>query len=262
MISYPNIDPVAINLGPLQIHWYGLMYVVGILGAWLLARRRAPRQHPEWAPEVVDDMIFYAALGVVLGGRLGYMLFYNFPVLLEDPFALLKVWQGGMSFHGGMLGVFVALWWLGRSTKIGFFPLTDFIAPLVPIGLFTGRIGNFINGELWGKPTDLPWGMVFPDAGPLPRHPSQLYEAGLEGLLLFAVLMAFSRRRRPTVAVSGLFMIGYGIGRFLVEFVRVPDRQLGYLAFDWLTMGQLLTIPMIAVGVALMIYAYRRQPAN
>lgn len=259
MFNYPHIDPVAISLGPLQIHWYGLMYVIGIVGTWWLARLRAPKLHPEWRMEVIDDMIFYAALGVVLGGRIGYMLFYNLPVLLDDPLALFKVWQGGMSFHGGMLGVFTALWLLGRSTKIGFFPLTDFIAPMVPIGLFTGRIGNFINGELWGKPTELPWGMVFSEAGPLPRHPSQLYEAALEGVLLFAVLMLFSHKPRPTMAVSGLFMIGYGLCRFSVEFVREPDRHLGYLAFDWLTMGQLLTMPMIIFGAGLMIYAYRRQ---
>jgi phosphatidylglycerol:prolipoprotein diacylglycerol transferase len=258
MLAFPTIDPVAIQLGPVKIHWYGLMYVIGILLAWLLARRWAPARHPEWSEEIVDDMIFYAALGVVLGGRIGYLLFYNFAMLREDPFILFKVWQGGMSFHGGMLGVFIALWWLGRSAKTGFFALTDFIAPLVPIGLFTGRIGNFINGELWGKPTDVPWAMVFPEAGNVARHPSQLYEAGLEGLVLFAVLLTFSRQARPPMAVSGLFLIGYGLSRFLVEFVREPDRHLGYLAFDWLTMGQLLTLPMIFAGVGLMLYAYRR----
>ncbi|TAN52877.1 MAG: prolipoprotein diacylglyceryl transferase [Methylococcaceae bacterium] len=259
MINHPSIDPVAFSIGPVHIHWYGLMYVLGISGAWLMARNRVKTQHPEWSTEIVDDIIFYAALGVVLGGRIGYMLFYNFSVLLEDPFALFKVWQGGMSYHGGMLGVFVALWLLGRSARISFFSLTDFIAPMVPIGLFAGRIGNFINGELWGRPTDLPWGMVFTGAGPEPRHPSQLYEAALEGVLLFAVLLLFTRRPQPLMAVSGLYLLGYGLSRFTIEWVREPDRHMGFLAFDWLTMGQLLTLPMVLLGLGVMVYAYRRQ---
>lgn len=262
MLIYPEIDPVALRLGSIQVHWYGLSYVVGILCAWWLARRCAPRLHPEWAPEFVDDMIFYASMGVVFGGRIGYMLFYNLPVFLADPTVIFKVWQGGMSFHGGLLGVFTALWWLGRSHKVGFITLTDFIGPLVPIGLFSGRLGNFVNGELWGAPTDLPWGMVFPDAGPLPRHPSQLYEAGLEGLLLFVVLWWFARRPRPEGAISSLFMLGYGLCRFMVEFVREPDRHIGYLAFDWLTMGQVLTLPMIAIGIGGLCWAYRRAPGG
>jgi phosphatidylglycerol:prolipoprotein diacylglycerol transferase len=258
MLTYPNIDPVAISIGPIDIHWYGLMYVIGIAGAWLLARRRvAADPTGALSVEQVEDLIFYSALGVILGGRIGYMLFYNLPLLLHRPSMLLRIWEGGMSFHGGMLGVFAALWWYGRKLGTGFFRLTDFIAPLVPIGLFAGRIGNFINGELWGRATDLPWGMIFPGGGPEPRHPSMLYEALLEGAALFVVLNLFARKPKPVGAVSGLFMLCYGLFRFVVEFVRMPDAHIGYLAFGWLTVGHVLTLPMILFGAWLLRLAYR-----
>lgn len=255
MLNYPRIDPVAVKLGPLKIHWYGLMYLFGFLGAWFLARKRAPRHG--WKNEEIEDLLFYSALGVVIGGRTGYMLFYNLPQLLSNPLSYFYIWEGGMSFHGGLLGVLAAMWLFGRKHTHPFWEVTDFIAPLVPIGLFFGRIGNFINAELWGKVTDLPWAMAFPGGGPLPRHPSQLYEATLEGLVLFTVLWFFSAKPRPRMAVSGLFLLLYGVFRFLVEFVRLPDPQLGYLAFDWVTMGQVLSLPMILVGASLIWLAYR-----
>jgi len=261
MLPYPNIDPVAVSIGPLKIHWYGLMYVVGIGGAWWLARRRARTGAVGLTVRQVDDLIFYAALGVILGGRLGYTLFYNFAGFLGNPLVIFRIWEGGMSFHGGMLGVFAALWWFGRREHIGFFTLSDFLAPLVPIGLGAGRIGNFINGELWGRVTDVPWAMVFPNAGPEPRHPSMLYEALLEGLVLFVLLQWFIRKPRPPMATSGLFLLLYGIFRFAVEFVRLPDAHIGYLAFGWLTMGHVLTLPMIVIGAWLLVWAYQRSEA-
>jgi len=257
MLSYPNIDPVAISLGSLKIHWYGLMYLVGFLGAWFLGRIRSRKIG--WSSEQIDDLIFYSAMGVVLGGRVGYVLFYNFPEFINNPIILFKIWQGGMSFHGGLMGVLVAMWLFGRKYKHSFFTVTDFIAPLVPVGLGAGRIGNFINGELWGKPTESVFGMLVPGLGALPRHPSQLYEAALEGLALFMILWFYSNKPRPTMAVSGLFLIGYGVFRFSVEFVRLPDVQLGYLAFGWLTMGQLLTVPMLLLGSYLMFIAYKKE---
>lgn len=258
MLPYPSIDPVAISIGPLKIHWYGLMYVIGIGGVWLLARRRAKEPGFIWTASDVEDLVFYTALGLVIGGRLGYMLFYSFPAFIQDPLMLFRVWEGGMAFHGGLLGALGAMWLFARKQKCAFFAVTDFIARYVPIGLFTGRIGNFINGELWGKPTDVPWAMVFPDAGPEPRHPSQLYEAFLEGIVLFVALQWLSRRSPPTMAVSGLFLLLYGLFRFLVEFVRLPDAHIGYLAFGWLTMGQVLSFPMIVLGMVLLFLAYRR----
>ncbi len=258
MLTYPYIDPVAINLGPLKIHWYGLMYLIGFGTAWWLGRVRATAPGSGWTADQVSDMIFYGALGAVLGGRLGYILFYDLPTYLDNPLKMLKIWEGGMSFHGGMLGVLLAMWLLGRKTGKTFFQVTDFLAPLVPIGLGAGRIGNFINGELWGKVSDVSWAMVFPHSGGLPRHPSQLYQALLEGLVLFLILWLYARKPRPTMAVSGLFLLCYGLFRFAVEFVREPDQQLGYLAFGWLTMGQVLSAPMIVGGVALMAWAYSR----
>jgi len=233
------------------------MYLIGFFAAWWLGRQRARRAGSGWLPEQVDDLIFYAALGVILGGRLGYVFFYGFDQLLADPLYLLRIWQGGMSFHGGLLGVLVAAWLFGRKHGFGFFGTTDFVAPLVPIGLGAGRIGNFLNGELWGRVSDVPWAMVFPYAGPLPRHPSQLYEAFLEGLVLFAVLWFYSAKPRPRMAVSGLFLIGYGSARTAVEFAREPDAHLGFLAGDWLTMGMLLSLPMVVGGLVLMVLAYR-----
>jgi len=258
MLTYPNISPVAISAGPFQVHWYGLMYLVGFLGAWWLGKLRTRRPGTSWKAAEIGDVIFYAALGVVLGGRIGYTLVYNFPGFVADPLVIFRIWQGGMSFHGGLVGVLIAMWLYGRRTGRTFFQVTDYIAPLVPVGLGAGRIGNFINGELWGRPTDLPWGMVFPFVDTQPRHPSMLYEALFEGLVLFVILWVYSRRPRPTMAVSGLFLLCYGIFRFLVEFVRQPDAQIGYLAFDWLTMGHVLSLPMIVLGAAFLVYAYRR----
>lgn len=255
----PNIDPVAVHLGPLQVHWYGLMYVFGLLALWFLAARRAKRPNSGWKPEEIGDLVFYGALGVILGGRIGYMLFYNLPHYLSHPLDMFKVWEGGMSFHGGLLGVLLAMLYYARKTGRTFFTVADFVAPWVPIGLGLGRLGNFINQELWGKVSDVPWAMVFRTGGPLPRHPSQLYELALEGVVLFTILWLFTRKPRPTASVSGLFLIGYGLSRFAVEFVREPDPQLGYLAWDWLTMGQVLSAPMILAGIALMVWAYRKQ---
>jgi len=257
MLTYPTIDPVAIHLGPLQVHWYGIMYLVGFSAAWWLGRYRADRD-PKWTPEQVGDLIFYGALGVILGGRLGYILFYDLAAYIQSPLNIFKIWLGGMSFHGGLLGVITALWLYGRRLGKGFFEVTDFVAPLVPIGLGAGRIGNFINGELWGRVSELPWAMVFSDprAGGLPRHPSQLYEALLEGLLLFVIVWVFSRKPRPLMAVSGMFLLFYGLFRFFVEFTRMPDAQLGLIAFDWMSMGQLLSLPMIALGVLFLGRAY------
>lgn len=261
MIPYPSIDPVAISLGPVKIHWYGLMYVIGIGATWWLARRRAARPGFPWTPAQVEDLIFYAALGVILGGRIGYMLFYNFRGFLDDPLILFRVWEGGMAFHGGLLGVLLALWIFGRRNGIGFLELGDFIAPYVPIGLGAGRLGNFINGELWGRVTDVPWGMVFPTGGPLPRHPSQLYEAVLEGLVLFLVLHVYSAGPRPVGAIGGLFLFLYGLFRFCAEFVREPDAHMGFVALDWMTMGQILSLPMILLGAALWLLSQRRPAA-
>ena len=262
MLAYPAINPVALDLGFVQIHWYGLMYLIGIGGAWWLAARRLAAFDPRWTRDTLSDLVFWVAMGVILGGRLGYVLFYDLSSYLANPALILQVWKGGMSFHGGFIGVLLATAWFARRQGKTFFELMDFIAPLVPIGLGAGRIGNFINAELWGKASDLPWAMVFPtDPQQLPRHPSQLYQFALEGLALFVILWLYTRKPRPTMAVSGLFAICYDSFRILVEFVRVPDAQLGYLAFGWLTMGQLLSLPMIAVGVLLMVLAYRRQAA-
>ena len=263
MLPYPQIDPVAIALGPLKIHWYGLMYLVGIGGAWWLASRRLERFDATWSKDKLSDLVFWVAMGVILGGRLGYVFFYDFAAYIAEPAKILRVWEGGMSFHGGLIGVMLATWWFGKRNGKSFFELMDFIAPLVPIGLGAGRIGNFINAELWGKAADVPWAMVFPtDPEQLARHPSQLYQFALEGVALFTILWFYSRKPRPTMAVSGMFAACYGVFRFIVEFVRVPDSQLGYLAWDWLTMGQVLCLPMILGGIGLIAYAYKRQPVQ
>jgi phosphatidylglycerol:prolipoprotein diacylglycerol transferase len=263
MLQYPAIDPVAIAIGPLKIHWYGLMYLVGIGAAWLLAKRRLAQFDPSWNKDTLSDLVFWCALGVIAGGRLGYVLFYDLASYIANPALVLRIWEGGMSFHGGFIGVLLAVFWFARKQKKPFWALMDFIAPLVPIGLGAGRIGNFINAELWGKASSVPWAMIFPtDPAQLPRHPSQLYQFALEGVALFVILWLYTRKPRPTMAVSGLFALCYGIFRFAVEFVRVPDAQLGYLAFDWLTMGQILCLPMMAVGILLMLIAYRREEAQ
>lgn len=257
MLMAPDIDPVAVQLGPLKIHWYGLMYLIGFAGGWALGVHRAKRPGSGWHANEVADVLFYAALGVILGGRLGYVFFYNAGYYLQHPVEIFYIWSGGMSFHGGLIGVIVAVWLYARRTHRPWLAVTDFIAPLVPVGLGAGRIGNFINQELWGRVTDLPWGMVFRTGGPLPRHPSQLYEFALEGVALFAILWLYSAKRRPLGAVSGLFLVCYGLFRFLVEFVRVPDAQLGYLALGWVTMGQMLSVPMVLFGLGLLVWSRR-----
>lgn len=263
MLTYPSIDPVAVHLGPLAVHWYGLMYLVGFVGSWsVLALRICKSPFPRCLTiEQLSDVIFYAAVGIILGGRIGYMLFYDWSNLVEHPVSLFEIWKGGMSFHGGLLGVIFAMWLYARKVKKHFIDITDFIAPAVPIGLAAGRIGNFINGELWGRVTDVPWAMVFPNAGELPRHPSQIYEFLLEGVLLFLILWIFSRKERPRWAVSGLFLFCYGVIRFVIEFFREPDIQIGYVAFGWMTKGQILCIPMMIIGLIMFMYAYKRKAA-
>jgi phosphatidylglycerol:prolipoprotein diacylglycerol transferase len=260
MIVYPDFDPVAFSIGGVKVHWYGLMYVVGFIAGWWLARRRAMAPGSTWKPADVDDLIFFAAVGVIVGGRLGWILVYGFDALREDPLAIIRVWQGGMSFHGGLAGVMIAVALFARRRGRRIADVFDFTAPLPAVGLCAGRIGNFINGELWGKPTDLPWGM--PVDGEV-LHPSQLYEAALEGVVLFALLWWFTSKPRPRLAPAGLFLSLYAIFRIAVEFVRVPDADIGYLAFGWLTMGQLLSLPVLAVGLAMLAWAYtRRQPSG
>jgi phosphatidylglycerol---prolipoprotein diacylglyceryl transferase len=259
MLIYPQINPVAIHLGPLSVHWYGLMYIVGFLAAWGLGSYRAKKPWSPVSPEQVSDMIFYAALGVVIGGRIGYMLFYDLPDFLSNPLLLFKVWQGGMSFHGGLLGVVVAMIFYSRSIKKPFFAIGDFLTPLVPIGLGAGRIGNFINGELWGRVTSVPWGMLYPNAGPIPRHPSELYEFCMEGILLFIIMWFFTRKPKPKMAASGLFLILYGIFRCIGEYFRQPYPQYGFIAFSWLTMGQLLSFPMIIIGMIFLAFAFTKR---
>ena len=259
-MMYPDIDPAAIRFGTFAIHWYGLMYVFGILAGWWLGRIRAKKPGSGWDPDEIADMCFYGALGVMLGGRVGYVLFYDIGEFLQDPLMLVRVWQGGMSFHGGMLGVCFAMWLYGRKTRRTFFDVADFVMPLAPIGLGAGRIGNFINGELWGRPTDVAWGMIFPHVDGALRHPSMLYQAMLEGVVLFVILWVYSTRPRPRMAVSGLFLLCYGVFRFAVEFVREPDRHIGFVAFDWVTMGHVLSLPMILFGAVFMVRAYMNQP--
>ena len=253
MLPYPNFDPVAIRLGPLSVRWYGLMYAVGFGAAWLLGRLRAKQAWRGWRPAQFEDLLSWIVLGVVLGGRLGYVLFYDPVHYLHQPLDVFAVWNGGMSFHGGVIGVSLVLLLFARRTGRSPLDVGDFVVPLIPPGLFCGRLGNFINGELWGRPTTMPWAMRFPEAGPWGRHPSQLYEAGLEGLVLFAVLWWYSSKPRRRGAVSGVFLMGYALFRAFVEFFREPDAQLGYLAFGWLTMGQLLCVPMLLCGLWLFL---------
>ncbi|MCF6264784.1 MAG: prolipoprotein diacylglyceryl transferase, partial [Xanthomonadales bacterium] len=281
---FVDIDPVAIAIGPLpvigntlSIHWYGIMYLLAFFSFWKLAEWRAKKDPWRgWQPAEVSDYLFYSILGVILGGRVGYMLFYANDQLLSDPLSVLRIWDGGMSFHGGLLGLLLVVFMYGRKTRRGFWNIADFSAPLGTLGLMFGRVGNFIGGELWGRKTDSDWGVIFPGAidSPLPidalrelyltgalnaeaRHPSQLYQAGLEGLALFLILWFYSRKPRPRAAVSGLFLLGYGVFRFIAEFFRQPDEHLQFIAFDWLTMGQLLSLPMVIAGAILILYAYR-----
>jgi phosphatidylglycerol:prolipoprotein diacylglycerol transferase len=259
MLVYPHIDPVALQIGPLAIHWYGLMYLAGFITfLWLGKKRIAHFGHAKFNAKLLDDLLFYGVLGVILGGRLGEVLFYNPGYYFSHPAKILAVWEGGMSFHGGFLGVLIAMGWFAKKQHLRWLQLMDFIAPLVPPGLAFGRLGNFINGELWGRPTDVPWGMVFPHVDTVPRHPSQLYECALEGIMLFILLWWFSQKPRPIGAVSGLFLIGYGSFRFLGEFTRNPDDGIfGYMTFG-ISMGQWLSLPMVIFGIALMTLSYRR----
>ena len=296
MLVHPQFDPVAVQIGPLAIHWYGLMYLAGFMAFLWLGRkriamlntaqnarrktqesRRKTRKTQEERPQaqdsrnqsipsripipftnkLLDNLLFYGVLGVILGGRLGYVLFYKAAYYSAHPLEIFAVWQGGMSFHGGFLGVLVAMAWFAHKHHLRWLQLTDFIAPLVPPGLALGRLGNFINGELWGRPTDVPWAMIFPNVDKLPRHPSQLYECALEGVLLFTLLWWYARKPRPVGAVSGLFLIGYGSFRFLVEYTREPDDFLGLLSLG-MSMGQWLSLPMVVAGVLLMVLSSRR----
>jgi len=259
MLIHPQFDPIAVHLGPLAVRWYGLMYLVGFLLVLVMGRYRIRTQPWRgWSVRDLDDMLFLGVLGVVLGGRLGYILFYKLSDYLHEPLHILYVWEGGMSFHGGFLGVVLAMVWFAHSRAKSWMAVTDFIAPLCPLGLGAGRIGNFINAELWGRPTDVPWAMIFPNVDNQARHPSQLYEFALEGLALFALLWWFSSRPRPAGAVSGLFLLGYGSARFLVEYTREPDSFLGLLAFGF-SMGQWLSLPMVLAGVGLLLWSYRKK---
>ncbi len=258
MIPYPDINPVALAFGPIKIHWYGLTYIAGLTYAWWLARHRAAQPSTPIHRDQVDDLIFYAAIGIVLGGRLGYAFFYGFERLILDPLWLFRVWEGGMAFHGGLLGVLMAMAVFAWQRNIHWGRLMDFVAPLTPLGLAFGRLGNFIGQELWGRAANVPWAMVFPgDSLGLARHPSQLYQFALEGCLLFVVLLWFSREPRPTWAVSGLFLLGYGILRSAAELFREPDAHIGFDALGWITRGQLLCMPMLVAGLALLYVAYR-----
>ena len=251
MLIFPNIDPVLVHIGPLAIHWYGVMYLVAFASALWLGNRRAAAAG--FTKEQVSDLIFIGAVGAVLGGRMGYIFFYQFEAFVAQPTILLRVWEGGMSFHGGLLGVIVGVIWFARKYKVQFHRVLDFVTPIGPIGLGVGRLGNFIGGELWGRPTDLPWGMVFPHVDNLARHPSQLYQMVLEGVILFTLVWVYSAKPRAAFRVSGLFLLGYGVQRFVVEFARQPDAHLNYVAFDWMTQGQLLSLPMIALGIYLVV---------
>ncbi len=261
MLVHPQIDPIAFQLGPLAVRWYGLMYVLAFAAFYWLARlRMAQRPNTGWSAKELDDLLFWGVLGVVVGGRLGHVLFYEPGYYLHNPLEILAVWHGGMSFHGGLIGVIAVMLWHARRRGRRFLEVGDFVAPLVPLGLMFGRIGNFINAELWGRPAspDLPWAMVFPNVDDLPRHPSQLYQAGLEGLLLFIILWSYTRRPRPIGAASGAFLLGYGILRSVGEFFRTPDD--GIFGFTLgISMGQWLSLPMIAAGIWLMRRAYRQR---
>lgn len=261
-LAFPAIDPIAVSIGPIAIRWYALAYIAGLLLGWKYVVYYCTKTPRIMSRHDVDDLLFWATLGVILGGRLGYVLFYNFDYYLENPGNILKVWQGGMAFHGGFTGVVLAIILFARKRGISILAVLDAVAVAAPIGLFFGRIANFINGELFGRATDMPWGMVFPNGGAMPRHPSQLYEAALEGLILFVVLLVLSRSafvRHRAGILGGTFVVGYGISRIIVEFFRQPDAQLGFLA-GGATMGQLLSIPMVLIGLGTIFYALKTSP--
>lgn len=257
MLTYPEMNPIAFHIASWPVYWYGLMYLVGFLAGWGILSLRIQRSPSGFTQDELSDIVFYAALGAVLGGRIGYVIFYDWRMLFLDPLFIFQTWKGGMSFHGGFLGVLVALAFGARKLHKPFFMLTDLLAPAAPIGLAAGRIGNFINGELWGRITTMPWGMVFPQAGVNPRHPSQLYEFFLEGVVLFTILWIYSKKQRPLGAVSALFAICYSTFRIFAEFFREPDAQIGFVAFGWMTEGQLLSIPLLLAGILLFVFAYR-----
>ncbi|MBP6020851.1 MAG: prolipoprotein diacylglyceryl transferase [Burkholderiaceae bacterium] len=258
MLHYPEINPIALQIGPIAVHWYGLMYLIGFALVWVLGRWRIKHGKTDLSSQDLEDIIFYSVLGVIAGGRLGYVLFYKPAYYLAHPLEIFYLWEGGMAFHGGLVGVIVVLLLYARKRQKTLLEIGDFVAPLIPLGLAAGRIGNFINGELWGRTTTLPWGMVFPQTGDgLARHPSQLYEMALEGFVLFALLWWFARKPRPVGQISALFLIGYGVFRFLLEYTREPDYFLGLLA-GGLSMGQLLSLPMIAAGVIIFVHSAKK----
>lgn len=256
-LNFPQFDPVIFEIGPIGLRWYGLMYLIGFIFARWLAVRRAQRPNSGWTIEQVDNLLFNGFAGVFLGGRIGYVMFYQFDRFLQEPTYLFRVWEGGMSFHGGLIGVILSMWITARLQKRHFWATADFVAPLIPFGLGMGRIGNFINDELWGRVTDVSWAVLFPSGGYLPRHPSQLYEAFLEGLVLFFILNGFIKKSRPTGSVAGLFLLGYGTFRFIVEFFREPDPQLGLYFGQQISMGQILSLPMIILGALMITIAYK-----
>lgn len=264
MLEYPNISPIALSIGPVQIYWYGLMYVLAFLVGWFLARYKSSRVGSDWTKKEVDDLVTWVMLGAILGGRLGYVFFYDFSYYSQVPIEIFYVWNGGMSFHGGLLGVILSLFIWSKVNKKRYLETLDFITPTIPQGLFFGRIGNFINAELWGKTTDVSWGMIFPNAGLLPRHPTQLYEAFFEGICLFLILWIFSLKERAEGAVVGLFAVLYSVFRIFSEFFREPDLHIGYLYGGWLTMGMLLSLPLLFLGVLLLFYAsfQKRNPTR
>ncbi|AOT09402.1 prolipoprotein diacylglyceryl transferase [Pseudoalteromonas luteoviolacea] len=259
-LQFPEIDPIIFTVGPLSVRWYGLMYLIGFAFAMWWANKEADKPNSGWTKDQVSDLLFYGMLGVILGGRIGYVLFYNFSSFLSDPLMLFKVWEGGMSFHGGALGVITAIFIFAWRTNKSPLAVGDFVVPMVPIGLLAGRIGNFINGELWGRQTDVPWAVIFPgvNAGGVPRHPSQLYEAFFEGLVLFLILVWYRKQPRPAGSIAGLFLLGYGVFRFAIEYFREPDAHIGLHA-GIISQGQILSLPMIIGGLGLMIWAHRRE---
>lgn len=258
MLTYPDIKTVVFQIGPFKIYWYGIMYLLGFTLAWLLAKLRAKKYN--WSNIALSDLIFYSAVGAILGGRLGYVLLYQFAYWLQNPLFIFKIWLGGMSFHGGLVGAILGLWLFAHKMHLPFLVVTDFTAPLAPPGIALGRIGNFINSELWGRITTVPWGMVFPNGGPLPRHPSQLYEALTEGLLLFFILWFYSTKLRMQGQVTAMFLLLYGCARFGCEFFREADSQIGYIELDWLSLslGQLLSLPMIIIGIGMLAYLRKK----